>query len=173
MKSNFGNSPSNNILHSIPFDVLQYDFLPFLQQQDVLHLQEAVHFSLPLQRKISKDVVVTTLTLLVKAEINRIGQMTLEDVVKGLEVMKYALNDIIAKSDSRVSVQNFMGVFDTTLRDNLAFLREALLGIPSRIKVVQVADKNELQQAEKKLQEFLDHLIQKRNAYNKRRCRSA
>ncbi len=159
-------------MHALPWDVIQYTFLPFLSQMDALHLQEAVKFSLPLRRKISNDTLIKTLNLFVSAKL-RVVDMSIDKVVESLSVMKYALHDLLTKSTCYDSIQNFMGVFDSTLRNNLVFIREALLGIPSRVKILQVADKYELQVAEEKLQNLLDHLIQKRDAFNKRRRRSS
>ena len=164
---------NNTLLHSLPWDLIQYTFLPFLSHVDALHLQEAVKFSLPLRRKISSDTLIKTLNLFVSTRLRVNDMSSINNVVESLSIMKYALHDLFTKSTSYDSIQNFMGVFDSTLRNNLVFIREALLGIPSRVKILQVADKYELQVAEEKLQNLLDHLIQKRDAFNKCRRRSS
>jgi len=156
----------STLLHSIPFDVVQYNFLPYLDFQDTLHLQEAVKFSLPLQRRIPNSILVKTLSLFVIANIERIlKEKTLDGIVWGLKLMGHASRDIISKSSCNESVQRFMEVLDSTLRENLATLREALIGIPSRLPTLQVADKYELQQAELTMEQLLSDLVKKRNAY--------
>jgi hypothetical protein len=150
----------------MPFDVVQYNFLPYLNLQDTLHLQEAVKFSLPLQRRIPNRTLVQTLSLFVIASIDRrMKEKTIHDIVWGLTLMGHALKDLLSKSSSEESIQRFMDVYDQTLRDNLATLREALLGIPSRLQTLQVADKYELQQAELTMEQLLSDLVKKRNAY--------